>query len=116
MQADDKPSRKKIFFTINPSLRQYLKTHGRETALPVAYSDLMNIAHSVPITDKTGKDTLWEKALYNAAEWPRIKEGLIKLYAILKTEGDYSFIKHLDVARVDYCTFGNSHPVSHPHC
>ncbi len=28
----------------------------------------------------------------------------------MKTEGDLTFIKHLDVARVDYCTFGNSHP------
>ena len=35
---------------------------------------------------------------------------LVKIYAILKTEGDFSFTSHLDVARVDYCTFGNSHP------
>jgi hypothetical protein len=28
----------------------------------------------------------------------------------LKTEGDFSFTSHLDVARIDYCTFGNSHP------
>ncbi|MES2882335.1 MAG: hypothetical protein V4676_09325, partial [Bacteroidota bacterium] len=38
------------------------------------------------------------------------KDGLINLYALLKTEGDYSFTKHLDVARIDYCTFGNSNP------
>ncbi len=29
---------------------------------------------------------------------------------MLKTEGDLTFVKHLDVARVDYCTFGNSNP------
>jgi hypothetical protein len=34
----------------------------------------------------------------------------VQIYAILKTEGDFSFTNHLDVARVDYCTFGNSHP------
>ena len=34
----------------------------------------------------------------------------MKIYAILKTEGDFSFTSHLDVARIDYCTFGNSHP------
>ena len=27
-----------------------------------------------------------------------------------KTEGDFSFTKHLDVARIDYCAFGNSNP------
>ena len=110
MQDDDKPSRKKPFFPINASLRQYLKTHGRETAMPVSYNDLLNITYSVPLKDKAGKDTLWEKALYDMRDWDYIKEGLINLYAILKTEGDYSFTKHLDVARIDYCTFGNSNP------
>lgn len=110
MQEADKPSRKKIFFPINPELRQYLKLHGREAALPVSYTDLLPIAHAVPILDKAGKDTLWEKAFYKKEHWTVIKEGLINLYAFLKTEGDYTFTKHLDVARVDYCTFGNSHP------
>ena len=110
MQEDDRPSRKKPFFPINANLRQYLKTHGRETALPVSYSDLLNITYSVPLKDKAGKDTLWEKALYDMRDWQYIKEGLINLYAILKTEGDYTFTKHLDVARIDYCTFGNSNP------
>lgn len=110
MQAGDKPSKKKLFFPINAALRQYLKTHGRETALPVGYHDLLQIAYSVPIIDKAGRDTLWEKALYEKAHLDRLKKGLIKLYAILKTEGDYTFTKHLDVARIDYCTFGNSHP------
>jgi hypothetical protein len=110
MQTSDKPSKKKLFFPINTDLRQYLKTHGRETVLPVSYNDLQNIAYAVPILDKAGKDTLWEKALYDKTNWPRLKAGLINLYAILKTEGDYTFTKHLDVARVDYCTFGNSHP------
>lgn len=110
MQEADKPLQKKIFFPINPTLRQYLKTHGRETALPVSYPDLLDIPHSVPLLDKAGKDTLWEVAKYQQKRWAKLKEGLINLYAILKTEGDYSFTKHLDVARVDYCTFGNSHP------
>ena len=110
MPDEEKPMRKKQFFPINAELRQYLKLHGRETSLPVSYNDLLPIAHAVPILDKAGKDTLWEKAMYKSEHWGRIKEGLINLYAILKTEGDYTFTKHLDVARVDYCTFGNSHP------
>jgi len=110
MQEPDKPSRKKPFFPINKELRSYLKTHGREATLPVSYNDLLNITYSVPIIDKAGRDTLWEKALYDMKEWENIKEGLINLYAILKTEGDYTFTKHLDVARIDYCSFGNSNP------
>lgn len=43
-------------------------------------------------------------------EWNFLRPALINLYAILKTEGDFSYTKHLDVARVDYCTFGNSNP------
>jgi hypothetical protein len=110
MQETDKPSKKKPFFPINKELRAYLRTHGREIKLPVSYNDLLNITYSVPLKDKTGKDTLWEKALYDMKDWEYLKEGLIRLYAIIKTEGDYSFSKHLDVARIDYCTFGNSNP------
>lgn len=107
---DVKPSRKKPFYPINPPLRQYLKDRGRETTLPISYSELQNITYSVPIYDKSGKETLWEKALYDMREWEHLREGLIKLYAKLKTEGDYTFTKHLDVARIDYCAFGNSNP------
>lgn len=109
-QETDQPSRKKPFFPVNKELRNYLKTHGREIALPVSYNDLVNITYSIPLKDKKGKDTLWEKALYDMKDWEYLKEGLINLYAIIKTEGDYSFTKHLDVSRIDYCTFGNSNP------
>lgn len=106
----DKPSKKKPFFPINKDLRSYLSKNGREIDLPVSYSNLLNITYSVPIKDREGNDTLWEKALYDMRDWEQIKEGLINLYAILKTEGDFTFTKHLDVARIDYCTFGNSNP------
>jgi hypothetical protein len=110
MQESDQPSRKKPFFPINQQLRSYLKIHGRDVQLPVSYNDLLNITYSVPLKDKAGRETLWEKALYDMKDWDYIKEGLIKVYALLKTEGDYSFSKHLDVARIDYCSFGNSNP------
>lgn len=109
-QETDKPSRKKPFFPVNKELRSYLKIHGREISLPVSYKDLLHISYSVPLRDKDGKDTLWEKALYDMKDWAYLREGLINLYAIIKTEGDTSFTKHLDVARIDYCTFGNSNP------
>lgn len=106
----DRPSKKKPMFPVNEQLRAYLKQHGREVKLPVAYRDLLNYTYSVPILDKNGKDTLWESVSYDMREWNYVREGLIKIYAILKTEGDLTFSKHLDVARIDYCTFGNSHP------
>lgn len=110
MNLNDKPSRKKDIYPVKDDLRNYLKTHGREVKLPVSYRDLLRFTYSVPIIDKSGKDTLWEKVTYDMKEWNFIREGLVKIYAILKTEGDLSFIKHLDVARIDYCTFGNSNP------
>ena len=106
----EKPSRKKPIYHVNEQLRAYLKHHGREIKLPVAYKDLLKFTYSVPLKDKAGKDTLWEKVMYDMKEWEFIREGLVKIYAILKTEGDLSFSKHLDVARIDYCTFGNSNP------
>ena len=106
----DKPSRKKPMYPVNDKLRSYLKLHGREVKLPVSYNDLLHYTWSVSIKDKTGKDTLWEKTSYDSKQWEYIRDGLVKIYAILKTEGDFSFTNHLDVARVDYCTFGNSHP------
>ena len=106
----DKPSRKKPMYPVNSALRSYLKLHGREVKLPVTYKNLLNYTWSTPIKDKNGKDSLWEKLSYDSRDWDYIREGLVKIYAILKTEGDFSFISHLDVARVDYCTFGNSNP------
>lgn len=97
-------------FPVNEKLRSYLRNHGREVKLPVTYKDLLNYVYAVPVKDKHGKDTLWESVNYDMREWQFVREGLVKIYAILKTEGDLSFSKHLDVARIDYCTFGNSHP------
>lgn len=110
INESDKPSRKKPMYPVNDRLRQYLRLHGREVKLPVTYNNLLNYTWSTPIKDKNGNDTLWEKTSYDSREWDFIREGLVKIYAILKTEGDFSFTSHLDVARIDYCTFGNSHP------
>lgn len=105
-----KPSRKKPMYPVTPGLRHYLRKHGREVNLPIAYHDLLNYTWSVPIKDKDGKDSLWEKTSYDSHDWNFIREGLVKTYAILKTEGDLRYTRHLDVARIDYCTFGNSNP------
>jgi hypothetical protein len=105
-----KPSRRKPMFPVTENLRQFLKHHGREVNLPVSYKDLLHFTYSIALKDKKGMDTFWETVVYDMREWDYIRDGLVKIYAILKTEGDLSYSKHLDVARIDYCTFGNSNP------
>jgi hypothetical protein len=109
-EETNKPSRRKPMFPVSKELRTYLKHQGREVKLPVSYNDLLHYTYSIPVKDKNDKDTHWEKTLYDKREWDYIREGLVNMYAILKTEGDFSYVNHLDVARVDYCAFGNSHP------
>jgi hypothetical protein len=106
----DKPSRRKPMYPVNEKLRAYLKNRGREVKLPVTYNNLLNFTWSTPLKDKHGRDTYWEKTSYDSREWDFIRDGLVKIYAILKTEGDFRYTSHLDVARVDYCAFGNSNP------
>ncbi|MEO6538435.1 MAG: hypothetical protein ABIT07_02420, partial [Ferruginibacter sp.] len=56
------------------------------------------------------KLTHWETAIYDGKEMETLSEALIETYAILKTEGDLSYIKHLQIGRIDFCEFGNSVP------
>jgi hypothetical protein len=109
-QEADWPSRKKPMYPVIPELRTYLTENGREVKLPVSYKDLLLFNYSLPLKDKYGKDTYWETALYDMSHLRFLREGLVNIYAFLKTEGDLSYTKHLDVARIDYCAFGNSHP------
>ncbi|MFT3824606.1 MAG: hypothetical protein QM731_11825 [Chitinophagaceae bacterium] len=106
----NKPSRKKPMYPVEEALRGYLKHHGREVKLPVSYKDLLNFTYSIPLRDKEGNDTLWEQVSYDMRDWEFIRDGLVRMYAILRTEGDLTFTKHLDVARIDFCSFGNSQP------
>jgi hypothetical protein len=105
-----RPSKKKPIFPVNDQLREYLKIHGREIKLPASYSDLLHFTYAIPLKDKFGNATLWETVSYDMREWQYLRDGLVKMYAVLKTEGDLSFINHLDVARIDFCSFGNSQP------
>ena len=97
-------------FPVTEPLRNYLKLHGREVKLPVSYKDLLRFTYSIPLKDKHDKDTHWETVLYDTPQLEFLREGFVHIYAILKTEGDLSFAKHLDVARIDFCGFGNSQP------
>ncbi|HMK04812.1 MAG TPA: hypothetical protein VK489_11495 [Ferruginibacter sp.] len=106
----DKPLMKKDLFPVSEGLQKYLHQYGRNISLPIAYKDLLNYRHTTALRNKKGKLTHWETAVYDLKEMEFLKEGLIRTYAALKTEGNLSFIKHLDVERIDFCEFGNSMP------
>jgi len=103
-------SKKKEHYTIIPELRKYLTKYGREIAIPIGYHDLVHFNYSSPIYDNDGNDTLWQSVMYEQSDLREIYLALKQIYAILYTDGDMSVCEHLDVERVEYCTFGNSKP------
>ncbi len=106
----NKPSKKKIVFPPSDRFLEYLKQYGRYAALPIQYDDMLRYMASIPLIDSKGQDTLWETVFYDHSELEEVNRNLCEIYALLKTEGDLSVIEHLTVARIDYCTFGNTKP------
>ena len=107
---DDVPSRKKYFYPISAPLRDYLVSYDREVKLPVQYSDLLRFNLATPLLNKDGSDTLWQTVYYDQSEMRELFPSLNYIYALLNTDGDMQVMEHLSVARIDYCTFGNSRP------
>ncbi len=106
----DVPSKKKIPFKINEPFRTYLQRYSRDTQLPIQYDDLLRSSTSVSLLDAEGNDTLWETVYYEESDRVELDTALTKIYALLKTDGDFEVLEHLSVARIDYCTFGNTKP------
>lgn len=104
------PTQRKPSFPINADLRNYLRRYRRERELPVTYERLRGFQEVIPLTDETGKPTLWDTVIYAASEMAGLNEALKEVYALLKVDGDLSVVRHLYVDRVDFCTFGNSTP------
>jgi len=103
-------SKKKVSYRINEELFIYLEDYGRTAELPFYYKDLLRYNYSIPLTNKAGEDTLWETVFYQAGETEDLNRKLIQTYAMMKVEGNMSFMDHLYVDRIDYCPFGNSRP------
>ena len=104
------PSRKKPAQPVSTGLRQYMLAYGRSVRLPLEYEDLAHFTTAVPLLDTHGQDTLWQTVYYAEHERAEVNLGLRHIYALLKTDGDDRVIDHLEVARVDFCTFGNTMP------
>lgn len=101
-------SKKKPCYPIQPLLRKFLKHYGRDTLLHVSYDELLRFDNTIPLYDRTGKDTLWQSVLYSQSDFEHLAVALREIYALLKTGGEIT--EHLCVDRIDYCSFGNSKP------
>lgn len=104
------PSRKKPAFPLGKPLLSYLAKYQRAVSLPIEYADLVRYAFSVPLLDEHGRETLWETVHYPAEVQADLYRALTYVYSLLKAGGDVEVLDHLTVARVDYCTFGNTNP------
>src|SRR5688572_11612154 len=89
------PTQLKPSFPISSDLRAYLRRYKRERELPVTYDRLRAFHEVIPLTDETGKPTLWDTVIYEASEMSAINEALKEVYAGLKVDGDLSVVSHL---------------------
>lgn len=103
-------SKKKPQYAIIPELRKYLRQYSREIKVPISYNDLVRFNYSIPIFDKDDNDTLWQSVMYSQNDMEEVHKGLKEIYAMLYADGDITVTDHLDIERVEYCTFGNSKP------
>jgi len=101
---------KKPAYPVGAPLRDYLRRYRRERELPVSYARLRDFLESSPLMDPEGRHTLWDSVIHRAEDMPALHEGLKRIYALLKVDGDFSVMEHLYIDRVDFCTFGNSLP------
>ena len=60
--------------------------------------------------DKEGEDTLWLSVYYSESDRTEIENSLTKIYTLLHSDGDESYLPFLKVDAIDFCTFGNSKP------
>ncbi len=101
---------KKPIFPVSAPLQKYLRAYQRDAKLPVTYNDLLQFNESFPIMDKNGKDSLWEGPIYPNDRIEDIHNGLKVIYANLKASGNLRIVQHKYIDKIEYCTFGNTHP------
>lgn len=99
-----------MVYPVENGLLDYLNTYNRAVPLPLQYEDLLQYESAIPLLDMEGHDTLWETVFFMGSQEKDLHEALTYIYALLKTDGDTEVTRHLSVARIDYCTFGNSKP------
>ena len=99
---------KKPAYRLKAHLREYLKHYSRLDTLPISYDDLLHFKEVIPTYDSDGKNTLWFSVIYSDHEKDDLYQALVRIYEKLVNEGDP--IPYLTIARIDFCSFGNSKP------
>ncbi|MGC6457734.1 MAG: hypothetical protein ACON4R_05125 [Akkermansiaceae bacterium] len=103
-------SRRKTFYPISDSLRNYLAHYGRISEVPLVYDELLRFSGSIPYENPVGEETLWLEVMYPPEVMEELRPKLTRIYAMLKIGGDLSLAEHLTVDRIDFGEFGNSRP------
>lgn len=99
---------KKPFYKIKAPLKEHLKNYSRLGEIPIEYEDLLHFNDLVPSLDKDDNPTLWYCPIYTYSEMIHIHESLLQVYQLLVADGDH--IPYLQVAGIEFCSFGNSKP------
>lgn len=89
---------------------EYLQEYSRHEPFGLRYGDLLRYTDAFPLEDRFGEDTLWETVLFPPHVVDELHDSLKQIYALVKMDGDKSFIKHLKIDRIDFCRFANSKP------
>lgn len=110
MMQRNKPSKRKVPFNIEPKFREYLSKYSKIVELPITYDDLLRYESSIPLMNAEGENTYWQTVFFPHHEIEELNRSLTIIYSILKADGDKQILAHLDVDRIDFCTFGNSQP------
>jgi len=103
-------SRKKYHYPVSARLGQYLYRYGRLSEIPLVYDDLLRFSEAMPYENPDGEETLWLTVMFPPEIRPDLHERLARIYVMLKIGGDMSAAQHLTVERIDFGSFGNSHP------
>lgn len=103
-------SKKKPAYPIGEKLQDFLNKYNRDIKISVSYDDLLRFAGGISLYDQNDNDTLWMSVYYAEHEREEIMDSLKRVYAVLHSDGNEQILPLLEVASIDYCSFGNSKP------
>jgi hypothetical protein len=103
-------TKKKENYPVSARFGQYLYRYGRYSEIPLVYDDLLRFTESMPYENPAGEETLWLTVMYPGEVRADLHKRLARIYVELKIGGDMSVAEHLIVERIDFGSFGNSHP------
>ncbi|CAN5163501.1 hypothetical protein BH23BAC1_BH23BAC1_42550 [soil metagenome] len=103
-------SKKKIIFKVSKVLKTYLSSTNRGANLPLTYKDLLNYDDSSPLLEGLEEENLWETIRFPETDTGKIHQALVKIYALLKFNGDASIVNHFTIERIDHFLSGETKP------